>query len=1088
VQTLFRDGTNTGLSDGELLDRFLAGPEDVAESAFEALVERHGPMVLRVCRRIVGDRHEAEDASQAAFLVLAQKASSIRKTASVAGWLCGVACRTSARAKARVTRSRWRQPLGEQVLAGLVDERKERQDWQELYEELGKLPERFRLPIVLCHLEGHSYERAAQLLGCPLRTVQSRLARGRGRLRERLIRRGVAPVVSLPVWSLDAGAAAVPGSFSQATVKAALALALRANTLTRAATSASGLAKAVIEEMRLATLTLSAALAATLFVSLGLGAIAARSQSTGSGTPGHREDVGSGAVAALGQESSAGAASNRYRATFRSGAAVEVVGVSTVPTAADTWCKPDGSPLSEAPVDRIESRFSVTEARGSRVIVLRVSGVKPDDSFRWLTTRYGSYWGGQPRKNGRPATGLEYYEVVFSLDPTECDVAARLADGDWTVAASDEGKGGVGMVKDGQHFDFGKARSITANGRPGTAMAVGHKSNRDKRLVAVDQKGMPHVGVHSIAPFGEGNSLLDAEFDLPPDQIKEYQVQFRPFEQVVISGIKLQRRIGDSSAKKVRAIQQEPSPAPERETPTRARIGEVADVDSDGDGLSDFQEIHKYRTDPGKFSTAGDGVSDGDWQRRRGFTYSIRSIVKVMPPVNLDALNDDYQDARVLSRSDHFVELEVVHYPLNTNAEAIRGNRDWRRDTGGMQQYLAPGITTNWDATMQRDLVAALRADGIDLDRLDDKELVTRAAAWLLAKSKFVNMFCTHYMYYPGGKVTIYPGLDRKFESDKGDRGWTVQEQLDHELFGKSMFANLIHGTCTSTAVFLTTALRALGIPTRMVLGIPLVDGNDSAQIEMANSAIHHHRVRQVLLSGLSSTQGYANHTFNEVFVGGRWARLNYSKLGQNTLDANTMGLLTHVNTFNDLSEVPLAETWGKRYALGERDAVFRYGNPYRCVELSDHFGKFAKVENPEAREHRAMTISRAYWADDPEAPARIQRAKRPRGNRDHGPVQLFFHADEWFDDQPWQQLKIFLQAAGKEFLFQAEGQPDVLGRTTAGSCTDPAQNVREIEVILPRDEYAKMKPGIAYRIVPRNEVSGYEWKVKGRLTITCKP
>ncbi len=180
-----------------------------------------------------------------------------------------------------------------------------------------------------------------------------------------------------------------------------------------------------------------------------------------------------------------------------------------------------------------------------------------------------------------------------------------------------------------------------------------------------------------------------------------------------------------------------------------------------------------------------------------------------------------------------------------------------------------------------------------------------------------------------------------------------MEQELDRELFGKSMFANRIHGTCTSSAVFLTTALCALGIPTRMVLGIPLVDGNDVAQIDMVRNAIHHHRVRQTLLSGLSTAQGYANHTFNEVFIGGRWARLNYSKLGQNSLDANTMGLLTHVNTFNDLSEVPLAATWGKRYALGERDEVFRYGNPYRCVELSDHFGKFAKVENPEAREHR---------------------------------------------------------------------------------------------------------------------------------------
>ncbi len=149
VEILFREGTTAGLSDGELLDRFLGGSAEVAESAFAALVERHGPMVMRVCRRIVGDPHQAEDASQAAFLVLARKARSIHQTDSVAGWLYEVACRTSARAKARMARSGRRERRGEELLAGLVNERKEQPDWAELYEELGRLPERFRLPIVL---------------------------------------------------------------------------------------------------------------------------------------------------------------------------------------------------------------------------------------------------------------------------------------------------------------------------------------------------------------------------------------------------------------------------------------------------------------------------------------------------------------------------------------------------------------------------------------------------------------------------------------------------------------------------------------------------------------------------------------------------------------------------------------------------------------------------------------------------------------------------------------------------------------------------------------------------------------------------
>ena len=453
-----------------------------------------------------------------------------------------------------------------------------------------------------------------------------------------------------------------------------------------------------------------------------------------------------------------------------------------------------------------------------------------------------------------------------------------------------------------------------------------------------------------------------------------------------------------------------------------------------------------------------------------------------MPPVNLDCLNDDYQDARVLSRGENFVELEVIHYPLNTNAAAIGSNPDWRRDAARKKEYVRPGITTNWDDAMRRELIAALKSDGIDADRLDDKELVTRASAWLMANSKYVNMFCTHYMHYPKGRAAIYPGLEARFDMEKGDRSWTVQEQLDHELFGRSMFANRTHGSCTSSAVFLTTALRALGIPTRMVLCIPVVDGNDRQQLAMVKQNIKHHQVRKTLLQGLSSAKGYANHTFNEVFVGGRWVRLNYKTLGQNIVDGNLMGLLTHVNTFNDLSEVPLAATWGKRYAKGERDEIFRYGNPYRCEEISDHFGKFAKVENPEVREHRSLTISRAYWADDPDAHATIKESKWLFHN--DGSRSLLIHGEEWFDDEAGPQYRPFLEAAGKEFVFKADNHPDVHGRITTSSITWHSRNLHEIEVLLTREEYAKMEPGVEYTLTPPNDVAGYEWKTKGRVTI----
>src|SRR5262249_34927641 len=156
LATLFRVGTVAGLSDGQLLDRFLDGPDEAAEAAFAVLVERHGPMVLRVCRQALGDPHDAEDAAQATFLVLARRARSTRRADSVASWLYGVACRVSARAKADAARRRARERRGVEVAAKAAVEGGRPEPWTELHEELGRLPEKFRLPIVLFHLEGLS--------------------------------------------------------------------------------------------------------------------------------------------------------------------------------------------------------------------------------------------------------------------------------------------------------------------------------------------------------------------------------------------------------------------------------------------------------------------------------------------------------------------------------------------------------------------------------------------------------------------------------------------------------------------------------------------------------------------------------------------------------------------------------------------------------------------------------------------------------------------------------------------------------------------------------------------------------------------
>jgi RNA polymerase sigma-70 factor (ECF subfamily) len=224
LRRLLDAGTEGDLSDGELLDRFVSRRE---EAAFAALVERHGPMVLRVCRAVLRDPHDAQDASQATFLVLARKAGAIRRRESAASWLYGVARRVAARAKAEAARRRGHERRGGEMAAarqGGVEAQGPGGPWTELYEELDRLPEKYREAVVLAHLEGLSHAQAARRLGCPLRTFQTRLQRGRDRLHDRLTRRGLAPAVALLTASATTLAeAAPPPGWVEGTARAAWA-------------------------------------------------------------------------------------------------------------------------------------------------------------------------------------------------------------------------------------------------------------------------------------------------------------------------------------------------------------------------------------------------------------------------------------------------------------------------------------------------------------------------------------------------------------------------------------------------------------------------------------------------------------------------------------------------------------------------------------------------------------------------------------------------------------------------------------------------------------------------------------------------
>ena len=214
--SLFDGGSVAGLSDRQLLDRFAAARDAAGEAAFAALVARHGNMVLDLCHQILGDVHNAEDAFQAVFLVLARKARSIRDPDLLANWLFGVALRTPRCAKVGLDRRRNKEeadsmrrpgPGSSASLEPMVGTAEQpvfdREQAEALHCEISRLPNSFRLPVVLCYFEGLTLDEAARRLSCPAGTLRSRLARARDKLRRGLTRRGVA----LPAAALAAALA-----------------------------------------------------------------------------------------------------------------------------------------------------------------------------------------------------------------------------------------------------------------------------------------------------------------------------------------------------------------------------------------------------------------------------------------------------------------------------------------------------------------------------------------------------------------------------------------------------------------------------------------------------------------------------------------------------------------------------------------------------------------------------------------------------------------------------------------------------------------------------------------------------------------
>lgn len=460
-------------------------------------------------------------------------------------------------------------------------------------------------------------------------------------------------------------------------------------------------------------------------------------------------------------------------------------------------------------------------------------------------------------------------------------------------------------------------------------------------------------------------------------------------------------------------------------------------------------------------------------------TYTLTTILKVIRPCRPAVMNDPYQDVKVLADNGRCLTLSITYFPLNDKVRKQR-ERLYATAPGDLTQYLRPTATCNWDPSMRAELIRDLKRDGIDVDRLKGAELVSRVASWAFRTSQFAPntdaMPSDWFVSFDGGRPMVSAESRAGFDRSKTDASWTDQQVFEHQLLGREMLRTRSHGACTSSSIYLATILRALGVPTRILYFIPPCDANDPEQVKALSAAITRHHTRQTIHDGVVTATGFANHMYNEVWCDGRWQRLNYDKLGQEPVDRNYLGLMTHIDTCADISETHLAETWGVRSEQWPNvpDRLSSV-NPYQLIAAADHWGKSASHDNPPVAALAQATIIGALWPATPEyrelLPDSFQAPK----------TDFVLLIKEWNPNRNYVQLREFMASADSHIVLRSPGHPDVHAHYNGLNLNNSVE--RGYAFCLDDADRSAFVAGTDYTIVPRNQGQN-KWKVKPGLTI----
>lgn len=462
--------------------------------------------------------------------------------------------------------------------------------------------------------------------------------------------------------------------------------------------------------------------------------------------------------------------------------------------------------------------------------------------------------------------------------------------------------------------------------------------------------------------------------------------------------------------------------------------------------------------------------------------YAIRNRMEILKPISLEAMNHDSQSATVVEDRSTTEIVDITYFPLR-GKQTVDENPNWRSDNAKMAEFLKPGVTSNWDQPFREQLLKDLAAEGIFPDQLTDKQLVQKVSDWLVAKFSDNAPFITYYVKFKNGRPYVPDEFRAEVDMEKARFNLkTDEDAFERGLFGKGLYANRIHGSCTPSAILWTTVFRALGIPTRIVETAPPVDPTDSAQLRLLGE-LRDNVVRSTVISGVGIGVGaWANHTFVEVFVGKKWVRLNYNQLGQAIMDKFYFGMLTVVNRFNDWAESGLVDTWGHHVHVvqtGGSPAPLISVNPYRSLGLSEHLP--AGTPNPpgELGHPVTVTIENIWSQDDPNLPAAVKAKSSPIPGLKL--IYISIHEPLRTGDEGW--CRLLLKAVSPTLtLWIPGGERHSFSLDSVGTFTGMTPS--GLILALPESEYANLHGRYAVTVDSTND-PGFVLKAPLDLTLT---